>query len=189
MALPETTFTGPAIDDPGTFGLLPAALRAILEETNGFVAFRGGLHLRGACREPLWHSLERAWKGDHALYRLYPSVRPEDIPFAQDCVGDQFLLRGATVHRLEAETGEIENLDIDLSVFMERAEEDPEGFLGMYPLLKFEKQGGKLVPGEVIEVSPPFCLQDAEGETSLRPVPALERLASLAEFSRNLRKT
>lgn len=189
MEWPETTFTGPAADDPGTLGLLPAALREILEETNGCVAFRGGLHLRGICSEPLWHSLEFAWKGDGALHRLYPSVRAEDIPFAQDCVGDQFLLRNGTVHRLEAETGEQENLDIDLPTFLERAKEDPEGFLGMYPLLKLEREGGKLISGEVIEVSPPFCQQDSDERTRFHPVPVLEHLKTMAEYAHNLSKS
>src|SRR5687767_14998925 len=46
MRLEHLDFTGPAIDDPEILGNLPKALAALLEETNGFVQYGGGLHVR-----------------------------------------------------------------------------------------------------------------------------------------------
>jgi hypothetical protein len=67
---------------------VPGDLMRMLEDINGFVAFDGGLHLRGVCQAPEWHSLEEVWDGGHALHRLFPAVRADDVPFAQDCLAD-----------------------------------------------------------------------------------------------------
>src|SRR3954470_21513558 len=63
MRLEDVTFVGPPIDDPEVLGLLPPELAGLLAGQNGFVQFRGGLHVRGACRGPAWHSLREAWLG------------------------------------------------------------------------------------------------------------------------------
>jgi hypothetical protein len=55
---------------------------------------------------------------------------PEDVPFAQDAVGDQWLLRDGRVVRLLAETGDIENHDDDLVGFGAAADRTPIDTLG-----------------------------------------------------------
>ena len=100
MELCDFTFEGPPIDDREVFDRLPQPLRRLLEDTNGFVRYGGGLHVRGACTGPEWHSLRRAWSGEAAFHRLYDGIEETDIPFAQDCLGDQFLLRDDKVLRL-----------------------------------------------------------------------------------------
>ena len=102
MELRNVTCRGPAITDHDLLAKLPSDLRGLLEQINGFVQFGGGLHVRGACHDPAWHSLRHAWVGDAAFHRAYPAVRETDVPFAQDCVGDQFLLRDGAVVRLLA---------------------------------------------------------------------------------------
>jgi hypothetical protein len=92
--LPDQTYVGPPIDEPTLLARLPKALAMFLEETNGFVAFDGGLHVRGICAAPAWHSLVRFWSGDDALLRIYTSIHPDDVPFGEDALGDQFFLRG-----------------------------------------------------------------------------------------------
>lgn len=151
---------------------------------NGFVCFGGGLHVRGAVTTPVWHSLRAAWEGEHALFRSYPALRASDIPFAQDCVGDQFLLRDDQVIRLSAETGETENTDLSPSAFFERCDEDPERFLEMAPLQQLSADGGALQPGQLILAYPPFCTRQAAHGVSLRAVPSEEVLAVHAEFAR-----
>src|SRR5271166_4833360 len=99
MRLEHVTYRGPAIDDRAILAKLPRALTELLEQTNGFIQFHGGLHVRGACRQPDWHSLRAAWESEHAFHQLYPEVDPEDIPFAEDALGDQFLLRDGEVWR------------------------------------------------------------------------------------------
>src|SRR5258708_35360566 len=89
----QLTFRGPSIDDPDILEHIPNELAELLRQINGFIHSRGGLHVRGACHNPSWHSLRSIWHGDHALHRGYQTVRESDIPFAQDCFGDQFLMR------------------------------------------------------------------------------------------------
>ena len=110
MKLLHVGFQGPPIDDPATLGTLPDDLRRLLSVVNGFIQFGGGLHVRGACKAPDWHALSTLLSGDLALAQLYPSVLPDDVPFAQGVFGDQFLLRHGFVHRLSGETGDIESL-------------------------------------------------------------------------------
>src|SRR5690242_6460929 len=130
-------FVGPPIDDGDLLDALPTALAVRLRETNGAIEFLGGLHTRGACREPLWHSLRDAWMGNYSFHRLYPEVRKDDIPFAEDCMGDQFLLRDWRVVRLRAETGQVEPLHMDLAEFFAAANADPVEFLSLQPLLRY----------------------------------------------------
>jgi hypothetical protein len=87
-------FEGPPLAETTLLSQMPEAFASILSEKNGFIAFRGGLHVRGICENPEWHSLEDAWIGASALHRLFPEISPNDIPFAQDCMGDQFVFRG-----------------------------------------------------------------------------------------------
>lgn len=109
---------------------LPDDLRSFLEETNGLVAFDGGLHIRGASNEPAWHSLRHVWLGV-PLHTLYPAVQPEDVPFAQDAVGDQWLLRDGQVVRLAAETGDIEPAWQSFGGFLQAVEATPIDTLGL----------------------------------------------------------
>lgn len=66
---------------------------------------------------------------DRAFHRLYPNIRAADIPFAQDQVGDQFLIRDGAVVRLAAESGDVEPLASSIEDFFQKVTEDIEGFL------------------------------------------------------------
>src|SRR5579883_2134955 len=159
MKLKQITFTGPAIDDVDILDRLPSALAELLRQHNGFIQFSGGLHVRGACKRPAWHSLRAAWLGHEAFHRLYSDVNPDDIPFAEDCLGDQYLLREDAVWKLAAETGDVEPQDATLEEFLEQAQDDPAEYLGLHPLLQFQAEGGSLKPGELLASWPPFCTE------------------------------
>ena len=79
MELLQVTYQGPPVDDPELFELLPPELRALLEQINGFVQFGGGLHIRGASRDPDWHSLRRVWMSDHAFHSYYRAMGATDV--------------------------------------------------------------------------------------------------------------
>ncbi len=175
------TFSGPAIDDPGLLDDLPAELRLLLQERNGFIIHHGALHVRGVCVDPQWHSLRQTWKGKNSFQQLYPVVLPTDIPFAQDCVGDQFLLRNGEVWRLLAETGEAEQVSPNLQTFFSEVEKDPEEFLNFSPKMKLE-------PGQLIHAYPPFCVKESGKGTSLRPCPAHEVILFHAELAQQISK-
>lgn len=186
--MPDATpdYLGPPIDDPETLARLPDELRALLEKANGFVLLGGGLHLRGACKTPAWHSLGRAWDGPMAIHRLFRQVTPEDVPFAQDALGDQFILRDGQVHQLWSETGILEALDLDLGGFLQKVEEDPLNFLEMAPLRLLEDDGERLAPGQLLHVFPPLCTQQASEGVHLKPVAADDCLRFLSELAAQL---
>jgi hypothetical protein len=188
MELTHITFPGPAADDAKTVAKLPRELANLLKQLNGFIQFGGGLHVRGACRAPDWHSLRNAWDTDDALHRLYPDVRKNDVPFAEDCLGDQFLIRDGMVWKLAAETGELESLDIDLLGFLERAQADPVEYLGLEPLLEFQQGGGTLEPGQLLSAFPPYCAKQSADGVSLRAISALERRRFLADLAEQIRE-
>ena len=183
MDLTHLTFQGPSVDDFETLTKLPPELRDLLEQLNGFIQFGGGLHLRGACLLPDWHALAPVWTGEMALWKHYPALSPDDVPFGQDCVGDQFLLREGVVHCLLSETGDLESLDCGVLDFLESAQSDPVHFLGMQPLLQLHNEGTDLQPGQLINVYPPFCTNQAAQGVSLRAISTFDRLAFLADFS------
>ncbi len=179
MKLKDITFTGPEVDDQELLSSLPPDLQDVLAEANGFILLHGALHVRGACLKPEWHSLRNAWHGDNAFHRLYDAVTPNDIPFGQDCVGDQFLLRDSRVVRLLAETGEVEGVALDMQDFFTRVEADPEEFLNSAP-------DHKLEPGQLLHAYPPFCVEPSEKGYSLRPCPAHEVIMFHADFARQI---
>ena len=186
MDLPGVTFLGPPVDDLEVLAALPDYLRRFLSEVDGLVAFDGGLHMRGACHEPVWHSLRHVWKGDRAFYKRYPAIREDDIPFAEDAVGDQWLLREGRVIRLLAETGDVEEGGQTFEEFLASVEQAPLDTLGLHPLLQFKTEGGALLPGQLLNVYPPFCTKEAAQGVSLGAVPTTERLDFLADLSHQL---
>src|SRR6478735_3096134 len=138
MEFRGVTFTGPAPDDDAVLGAVPGDLRALLEEVNGLVAYGGGLHLRGACLAPEWHSLADVWTGPRAFHERYDAVEPGDVPFAQDALGDQWLLRDGRVVHLAAEYGGLQDRDQTLDEFLRAVVDEPTETLGLHPLLQFQ---------------------------------------------------
>ncbi|HEX6103953.1 MAG TPA: hypothetical protein VFZ26_00130 [Gemmatimonadales bacterium] len=186
LDLPHLVYPGAPLDDPGILDRLPGELAAALRARNGCVAFQGGLHVRGATRAPVWHSLRDAWEGPDALHRLFPEVRTDDVPFAEDAFGDQFLVRDGRVLRVSGELGELSVVADSLESFFTRLLADPEEMLDYAPLLGFLSDGGRLQPGQLLAAYPPFALEAEGAERELRPADALERRRLLAELAGRL---
>ena len=187
MDLSNITYQGPEYQaDQEVESLIPENLLSLLQQLNGFIQFGGGLHVRGICKEPEWHSLRAALFGETAIHKLFPSVGQSDIPFAQDCVADQYLLRDRIVYKLYAETGDIECLELGLASFLSAATSDPVDFLGLEPLLELQKEGVSLEPGQAIGVYPPFCTEEAKQGVSLKPVAVEKALRFLSDFSKQI---
>ncbi|MBA4148323.1 MAG: SMI1/KNR4 family protein [Verrucomicrobia bacterium] len=180
MEIPGITWRGPKIDDSEILQKLPLELVTLLKGINGFILHSGVLHVRGACHAPGWHSLRNAWLGPQAFNILYPDVLPADIPFAQDQLGDQFFLRGSSIVRLFAETGEVEPFSDSLDVFLEELHGDIEEFLDVG--LSRQTQ-----PGQLLHAYPPFCMEEAEKGVSLRAIPAMEVILFHGDLARQLR--
>ena len=165
--LPGITWRGGPIDDTELLRELPPELGTLLNELNGCILQEGALHIRGASRTPEWHSLREVWKGPNALHNFYDALEPGDIPFAQDQLGDQFVLRDGSVFILSAETGELEPFTEDLDEFLEGVSDDIEEFLNVgldHPL----------EPGELLMANPPFCFEESEGGVDLKPRPVAQ---------------
>jgi hypothetical protein len=186
MDFPHLTYSGPPIDDPEILARVPAELMALLNERNGLIALSGGFHLRGACKEPDWHSLRYAWEGPGALHQLFAEVLESDVPFAEEACGDQFLLRNGQVIRLAAETGEVGVVGATLAAFLAAVRDDGVRTLGLEPLLAFLGEGQALAPGQLLSVYPPFCTVEARNGVSLKAIPAGERIAFLAGLAQQL---
>src|SRR5437879_5528113 len=124
MNISGITWRGESVDDVEILRELPPSFVRMLSDTNGFILHDGALHVRGASVTPEWHSLRVALQGPTAFHTLYESVHATDIPFAQDQVGDQFLLRDGRVFRLSGETGDIKPLADSLDDFFRRAGEN-----------------------------------------------------------------
>lgn len=173
------TWHGGEPDDWGLLDGLPSCLAGILKATNGFILHGGALHVRGAVLVPEWHSIRAAWQGPNAFHALYKSVLADDIPFAQDQFGDQFLYRNGRVFRLESETGDLEALAESLEEFFTRANEDIEGFLNV-------GLDHALQPGQLLLAYPPFVFRESAVGSSLKAVSAEEVILFHAELARQL---
>jgi len=180
-------YLGPPIDDNEILVRLPVEYRRLLETVNGYVAYHGGLHVRGACTSPTWHSLRAAWNGVDAIHQLFPAVTAEDVPFGEDALGDQFIYRDGYVWKLEAEIGELKPLKMTLAEFDAAVRADPDEFLALGPLREFQDQGGDLEPGQLLSVIPPFVLKESAAAVSYRAVPVLDRLRFLSQLACQLR--
>jgi hypothetical protein len=119
------------------------------------------------------------WTGPARLNFGYPELRKTDVPLAEDCMGDQFLLRDESVIRLTAETGEVEMLGISMWEFLRCAQKDPVEFLQLHPLIQLHNEGGKLQPGELLNAAPPFVFKESANGVSLKAVPAFEQRSFL----------
>ncbi len=181
-------YAGPEINDPELLTRLPKDYADLLLKTNGFICYGGGLHVRGVCIDPDWHSLHLMWEGENALHQLYPVIRPDDIPFGEDCMGDQFILREGIVFRLFAEHGELESWAVNFKEFLDLAEDDPIGYLSLSPLIRFIMEGGSLEPGMVIDAWPPFCMIESRAGSVLGKAQALERIGFLSWFAGEIGK-
>lgn len=186
MNLSGVTFRGPELTESPLVFELPTGYANLLRQINGFVAFDGGFHLRGVCNLPAWHSIAEAWRGTSAIYRLFPAIHESDFPFGQDCMGDQFILRDAVVHKLSAEAGELASLGLSLREFFNQLSADPFEFLQLHPLVQFQRDGGRLEPGQLLAAYPPFITKEAANGVSLRAISSAERIAFLADMARQL---
>ena len=180
MNIPGITWQGESIEDIEILPELPQELVHLLSDKNGFILHEGALHVRGASLTPEWHSLRSAWRGKNAFFVLYDDVSSSDIPFAQDQVGDQFLLREGAVFRLVAETGEIEKIAESLQEFLSCSTDNIEKFLNV-------GLNHKLEPGQLLHAFPPFVFLDSGAKASLKAMSASEVILVHADLARQIR--
>jgi hypothetical protein len=186
--LPDVRWTPSSSDEvPERAHELPEELVDLLTPVDGLIALGGAIHFRGARSALTWHDLFAFSTGKHALSRLYRSVSTADVPFAANCLGDQFLLRRGAVLQLIAETGELEDVAPSLGAFLDRlARQDPDIWLGARFLRQFESQGTLLAPDRVLLPYPPLVSTESRAGVRLGAIPACEAVEYYAEFARTI---
>ncbi len=186
MTLQGVTFQGPPLKNLEKIERLPDELIELLWQINGFVAYAGGLHLRGMVDEPGWHSFERYRSGEMALSKLFSAVENSDLPFGQDFLGNQFVLRDSEVWKLRADTGEIRGLDVELAGFFEAVRRDPIAYLRLDLLAEYHDLHGMLEPGELVHTMPPLAMRRDGRKPALKSAPVDNALSFLANFARQI---
>ena len=180
--LQNTIYTGQKIDDFQCFHKLPDYLKDFYTNQNGCIVLNGGFHIRGCVLNPQWHSLGNVWFGSLKLSDLFDSLSPNDIPIAQDCFGDQYLIREDKVIKLSAESGDIEFFEKDLFEFLELVKADPIEILNFENIDQFD-----LKPGQLLSVFPPFCI-NSDSDISIKPIDYLDRILFLSNLSQQVKK-
>ncbi len=184
--LPGLIYEGPPLDEAElAAAALPENFAGLLRQVNGFVCLHGGFHVRGICREPAWHALSTVTEGPRALHTHYRSVRLGDLPFGEECLGDQFLLRDGEVHRLYAESDQIEALSIGLGTFLDGLAS--EAIFELPDFLYDWYSQGRLTADKAVHVYPPFVAAKPDSGYSFAPVPRLELLDYHFELSNQIR--
>ncbi|MEM6263398.1 MAG: hypothetical protein AAGI38_12875 [Bacteroidota bacterium] len=181
------TYEGSQITDRETFNLLPRQLQEVLSQKNGFIGLNGGIHIRGCVHQPEWHSLYMYWKGSEAFHAVYEAVDEQDIPFGQDCYGEQLILRKDQVFILRTETGEMEPLSSSLQEFWGNLEKNPITYLGLEAFEGLLESEFNLRPGELINVYPPFVI-DSPVERTAKAISVEGRLSSLKKLYEEIKE-
>ncbi|MGL1932679.1 MAG: hypothetical protein OCC45_13120 [Desulfotalea sp.] len=182
MELVNITYQGPKFEpDPEIEAMLSENLLALLKQINGFIQLAGGLHVRGLCSEPKWHNLREAILGENAIHKLYKKVQETDIPFAQDCMADQYILRDKSIYKLEAETGKFFCLEMTLADFFTAIDSDPVEFLGLEPLLQLRDNDVHLEPGQVILATPPYSSEESKNGVELSISNSIDAIRQLSD--------
>lgn len=161
------------ISDTITFEAMPFEIQQLLRNMNGVTLLDGGLTFYNCTRENVWNALVYAIAGENALYKTYDQLRANDIPFAIDSFGDQYLLRDGQVHHLFAESGALENMDISLFDFIDKVSTDTVEFLNLHPHVRLRQQDKKLGENQLYSVYPPFMMQ-SEKERAFKAIDAKE---------------
>jgi len=82
--------------------------------------------------------------------------------------------------------GRLEKSKKTWNEFLATTEADSIEFLGLSYLIRFQEEGGVLMPGYLLSVYPPFVAKECVNP-SVRPIPSLELRLWLADFARQIR--
>ena len=183
MEFPAQIYQGPELVEDDFFEQLPEEYQALLKKTSGLIAFNGGLHLRGCCVKPLWHSLKFICQGSFALYKVFKSVEKEDIPFGQDAYGNQFIFREKLICRVNTETDNCEELNINFTEFLLNVEMQGTEFLNLNLLGRFIEHEGFWTPGNLLSLYPPITRNKTDSEIQMKSIPMFERYRFLSQLA------
>lgn len=181
----QITYSVTNIEDPDILSVLPNEYQSLLSMVNGFILKGGWFHVRGAVENPYWHSIREAFLGPRAIHKIFRSVIHGDIPFGQDSLGNQYLLRESNIFYLNGEKGTIDPIDIPFTDFIEGLFRNPEQFISIDHVRHFQARGGGLEPSELLNAYPPIMVYPPEERlrVSLHPVNVDDQLDFLSKLS------
>ncbi|KJG05922.1 hypothetical protein UB33_11195 [Photobacterium angustum] len=142
------------------------------------ILYSGGLQIRSYDALERLLNVNTFFEGELAFHNLYREVRASDFPIAQDCFGDQFLIRDNLVVKLNAETGDIAEFGCTWDQFLAWVDEDPIERLDIPSDLE-------LKVGQLLFAYPPFCT--AEGNNaSIKAIDGFELISFHADFAKQI---
>jgi hypothetical protein len=171
------TYKGEPINDWITFNRLPGCVQDFLIEINGFTVRNNVYHIRGCVNSPDWHSLNEVWHGETKLSDLFNSVSPYDIPIAQDCTGNQFIIRQNRMYMLDVETDSLVLMKINFQEFIRQIAE-----LSYDELQDSNMQNVEVAPGQHFSYYP---IDSSVLDFSLKAFDALAHLKLLSMIARS----
>ena len=77
-------------------------------------------------------------------------------------------------------------MELSFREFLDQMTADPFTFLQLHSLVQFQRDGGRLEPGQLLAAYPPFITKESANGVLLRAVCAAERMEFLANFARQL---
>jgi hypothetical protein len=72
---------------------------------------------------------------------------------------------------------------MELAGFFRAIQANPVEFLSLQPLLRFQRDGGALEPGQLLGAYPPFCIEQPADGVHLAAISADEHRRFLADFA------
>jgi len=145
------------------------------------ILYKGGLQIRSEGASEKLFDINTFLNGDLSLSKLYPSILPTDLPIAQDCFGDQFLIRNNLVVKLMAETGDIDEYNYTWEEFLSWVNESPYDRLDL-------PEGLDLENGKLLFAYPPFCTKEG-ADATIKAVDGEELILFHADFARQINGT
>ncbi len=156
-------------------GHLIAGVRRTERETMK-ILYSVGLQIRSYDALECLLNVSTFLEGELAFHNLYREVKASDFPIAQDCFGDQFLIRDNLVVKLNAETGDIDEFGCTWEQFLAWVDEEPIERLGIPSDLE-------LKVGQLLFVYSPFCTVEGSN-ASIKAIDGIELISFHADFAR-----
>ncbi|KJY88371.1 hypothetical protein TW84_14725 [Vibrio neptunius] len=142
------------------------------------ILYSGGLQIRSRNAQERLLNIDTFLDGELAFHNLYREVKASDYPIAQDCFGDQYLIRDNLVIKLDAETGEIDEFGCSWEQFLAWVEEAPVERLNIPNDLE-------LKVGQLLFAYPPFCTVEGQNAT-IKAIDGIELISFHADFAKQI---
>lgn len=166
---------------------LPNELKKIYEYTDGFFAFESALHVFPLTDNNNQRESIASWNRQIEFIDTYNLEYPNEIIFAEDAIGGQFVLTSTGVSLLDLETNEREFVAPDIESWAKSILDDYE-YLAAFTLAHdWQMMHGTLPVGCRLSPNIPFILGGEFLATNLKPIPRKELLRFRAHLFEQIR--